>query len=70
MNVVRLRYSKDGGHNWSDWRERPLGEVGEFMNRVQFSRLGRGRDWVFEISVTSPVRADLMAASMQVEGQA
>ena len=68
MSSVLVRYSKDGGHNWSAWRERSLGEVGEFTKRVTMRRLGLGRQWVFDIKVTDDVKRDLMAASMQIEG--
>ena len=63
---VQFRYSKDGGNNWSTWVERSLGEVGQFQQRVRRYRLGQGRQWVFDIRVTSPVRADLLAAAVQV----
>ena len=64
---VDLRYSKDGGNNWSNWRKIPLGETGDFVKRVQARRLGMGRQWVFDIRVTDPVKADLMAASIMAE---
>lgn len=62
-----MRYSKNGGRNWSNWKQRSLGEVGDFMKRVRLYRLGRGRQWVVDIRVTDPVRADLIAGSVQVE---
>lgn len=65
--TVQIRYSKDGGRNSPAWRDRSLGEQGEFQQRVVLRRLGIGRQWVFEWKVTSPVRADLIAASLQVE---
>jgi hypothetical protein len=66
---VDIRYSKDGGRNWSHWKRRSLGEVGDFMKRVRVNRLGRGRQWVFDIRVTDDCRADLLAASVKVEGE-
>lgn len=63
---VMFRYSKDGGHNWSAWVERDLGEVGEFQKRVRRYRLGQGRQWVFDTRVTSPIRVDILAMSLQV----
>ena len=65
--VVQIRYSRDGGRNWSAWRERSLGDLGEFMKRVRCLRLGQGRQWVFEWKVTDAVRADCLGASLQVE---
>ncbi len=66
--TVQFRYSKDGGENWSEWRDRSLGEVGAFQKRVTFNRFGKGRQWVFDIKVTSPCAAHLIAASYDLEG--
>lgn len=66
-SFVDIRYSRDGGRNWSNWKQRSLGEAGDFMKRVRLYRLGRGRQWVFDVRVTDPVRADLIAGSIQVE---
>ncbi|TNW23428.1 hypothetical protein EIP73_11700 [Xylella fastidiosa subsp. pauca] len=62
---VMLRYSKDGGHNWSAWVERDLGDVGAFQKRLRRYRLGQGRQWVFDIRITDPVVAHLLAMSLQ-----
>ena len=66
---VDFRYSKDGGHNWSDWRQCSLGETGSFMKRVEMRRFGQGVQWVFDIRVTDPGKADLMAASTMAEAE-
>lgn len=68
MSSIDLRYSKDGGRNWSDWRKLDMGETGDFVKRLQARRLGRGFQWVFDIRVTDPVRADLIAGSILPEG--
>lgn len=65
--TVDIRVSKDGGHNWSDWRTLDLGDTGDFVKRVETRRLGRGRQWVFDIRITDPIRADIMAASVMLE---
>jgi hypothetical protein len=67
VGSIDLRYSKDGGRNWSDWRKLSLGGTGDFVKRVQARRLGRSRQWLFDIRVTDPVRADLMAGSFLPE---
>lgn len=67
MSFVDVRYSKDGGENWSDWRRVDLGGTGDFMKRVVLRRLGRGRQWVFAYRITDNVRADCLAASIQTE---
>lgn len=68
MTYVDLRYSKDGGHNWSDWKRRERGEVGAFCKRIVIRRMGRGRQWVFQFRDSSDSAADVIAASIQVEG--
>lgn len=67
MTYVRIRYSKDGGHTFTDWRQIPLGEEGDYMRRVVARRFGSGRHWVFDVSVTDPVPVNLIAASIQME---
>lgn len=64
---IDVRYSKDGGRNWSDWRKLDMGSTGDFVKPLRLNRLGMGKQWVFDIRVTDPVRADLMAASVQAE---
>lgn len=68
MSSVDVRYSKDGGRNWSDWRKLDMGTTGDFLKRLELRRLGSGRHWLFDIRVTDPVRADLIAASIMPEG--
>jgi len=67
MSTVEFRYSKDGGENWSDWSQHDIGSTGDFVKRVIRRRLGRGRQWVFAFRITDNVRADCLAASMQLE---
>lgn len=67
MNYVDIRVSKDGGRTWSDFRKVPMGDLGDFMYPVVTRRWGRARHWVFDIRVTDDCRADLLAASAQLE---
>jgi len=64
---IDVRYSRDGGRNWSDWRSLDMGEVGSFTQPIEVRRLGRGRQWVFDFRITDPVRADILAASWMPE---
>lgn len=64
---VSLRYSDDGGRNFSNWKTVSLGAVGEYGKRVRFKRLGDFRNRVFEIQVSSPAQRDLLRASMQLK---
>lgn len=54
---VAMRISKDGGRTFGYSRTTSLGKVGQYRApRVRFRRLGSGRDFVFEFTVTDPVK--------------
>jgi len=59
---LMLQYSKDGGHTWSEEVWRDIGAIGQFKCRSLFLRLGRGRDWVFRLRVTDPVKTVFIGA--------
>ena len=63
-NQVEVRYSVDGGHNWSNWRIGNLGAPGQFAQRVIFRRFGSARAFVFQIRESGPIKSDLMAAEV------
>lgn len=67
MATLDIRYSKDGGRNWSDWRQLDMGNTGDFVKRLITTRLGRGYQWVFCVRVTDPVKADIISASIKLE---
>ncbi|MDA5337803.1 hypothetical protein LRM36_05165 [Stenotrophomonas maltophilia] len=66
-HFVEVRYSNDGGHNWQNWKRRSIGKTGEYEQRVKIHRLGRFRQRVFEIKVSSPRQSDLLAAVVNFE---
>lgn len=66
--TVDFRYSKDGGHNWSAWRQRDMGNTGDFVKQIEMRQFGQGRQWVFDIRVTDDAKADLMSAATMLEG--
>lgn len=53
---ARLSWSDDGGYTWSSEVSRSIGKIGETRARVRWLRLGRGRDRVFKVEITDPVR--------------
>lgn len=38
--TVEMRFSKDGGHNWTDWKPRSLGTQGQYRPRIQWRSQG------------------------------
>lgn len=63
---MTLSTSRDGGRNWSNLRERSLGELGEYRKRVQFHRCGQHYQFVPRIRVSSPIKATVLGAVAQV----
>jgi len=64
--LLMLRWSDDGGHSWSNIKTVSIGAVGEYEARAIFRRLGSGRNRVFEISLTDPVRFAVFGAFANV----
>lgn len=60
--LLMLRYSNDGGNTWSAERFGPMGAIGEYGNLCRFWDLGQGRDRVWEISGTDPVKFSVVGA--------
>jgi len=65
--IVMFRVSKDGGHTWSQERTAGAGRVGEYSKRVIWHRLGQGRDWIFEVTVSDAFRATLVSGWPEFE---
>ncbi len=65
---VRMRYSDDGGHNWSDWEAVPIGEVGQYVKKVQWTRLGSTYQRVYQFAVSSPRKRDILGATVSMKG--
>lgn len=65
---IMLRWSDDGGHNWSgEILQQIAGNIGETARRVKFNRLGStkkngGLDRIFELSSTDPFKVAIMGA--------
>ena len=67
--LVMLRWSDDGGHNWSNERLWSAGAPGETAKRVRFTRLGStrresGLDRMFELSSSDAFPVALIGASI------
>jgi hypothetical protein len=60
--VVWLRWSDDGGNQWGQPVQGAMGATGQYLRNVQWQRLGMGRDRVFELSWSAPVRTSLNGA--------
>jgi hypothetical protein len=69
--TVLLRWSDDGGHNWSNYHSANAGAIGRTGTRVFFRRLGdteKLRDRVYELSGTDPVFVAIQGAELRLSG--
>ena len=64
--TVMLRYSNDGGNEWSSWRYQSLGAVGQYTQRARFLRCGSGRDRVWQVRCTDDVPFAVVGAAIEV----
>ncbi len=58
--LVMLRWSDNGGHTWSNTHTAPMGAQGQFKARALWRRLGQGRNRVYEVSGTDPVKVAIL----------
>ncbi len=65
--LLMMRYSDDGGHTWSNEKVATVGAVGQYAARAKYNRLGSGRNRVWEISMTDPVKFVVLGAVLEGE---
>lgn len=65
-----LRFSKDGGHTWSNEFLLPIGKIGKRKKRVIHRRLGISRDWVFELTISDPNKIAIIGAQLDAVARA
>lgn len=64
---VDIRYSKNGGRDWSNWRTVSMGKLGDYAKQTRARRWGISRQWVFEVRVTDPTGRDILGAMVDME---
>jgi hypothetical protein len=62
-----LRWSNDGGSTWSNEHWTSIGVQGAYKNRAIWRRLGQARDRIYEVVVTDPIKAVIVAANLKAE---
>jgi hypothetical protein len=63
---VMLRISRDGGRTFGIERKRTIGQRGQYKKRVFWKKCGRGRDFVFEVAGSDPVKTAILGAGIKV----
>lgn len=64
---IGLCWSDDGGSTWSNWRFTTMGKIGQYSARAYWDMLGAGRNRVWKIRVTDPVKCVLIGAVVNAE---
>lgn len=59
-----IRWSDDGGFTWSNDHVITLGKVGDYKHRAKITRMGWGRDRVFEVEMADPVYRVVVSANI------
>jgi len=62
-----LRYSDDGGYNWTNPMIQSNGGRGEYAKILQFRRLGQARKRVYELSMVDPVGVNIAGARLTTQ---
>jgi hypothetical protein len=63
--VVNLTWSDDGGRNFANVRQLPMGAIGEYNNRCMTTRLGMGRRRIFRLYGSEPVKTALYGVNVK-----
>lgn len=64
---VMLQVSIDGGLTFSAPRGATIGKRGQYYSRARWGMLGSGRDMIFRVTMSDPVKFDLLSAMIDSE---
>jgi hypothetical protein len=64
---IAIQVSRNGGKTFGPQKIVTMGQIGAYLTRVIFRRLGSGRDFVFLITMTDPVKFVIASGSAVVE---
>ena len=64
---VMLQISRDGGYTWNNPIYAQAGRIGTYLTRCRWQRLGYGRDLVFRVFCSDPVKITMLSAYLDLE---
>jgi hypothetical protein len=67
---IVLKVSRDGGRTFGPEKWTSAGAVGLYRTRAIWRRLGSGRDFVFQWTMTDPVKFTVMSGSAEIRSAA
>jgi hypothetical protein len=59
---IMMQYSLDGGRTWSSENWMPMGDMGQFLTRVRWTRLGSALQFTFRVKISDPVKRTIIRA--------
>lgn len=62
---VSMSISKDGGFTYGNEIFRSIGQIGQYLYRSIWYRLGQARDWVFRFRITDPIKVVIIGATVE-----
>ena len=68
--VIMLRRSIDGGRTWGQaetWKTMGIGDIGAYGTLLRWFRQGMGRQFVWEITITDPVKRVIYGAHIDAD---
>jgi hypothetical protein len=64
---LMVQWSNDYGHTWGNFHYASIGKIGQYGARAKFNRLGRGRNRVWRLTMSDPVKFVVLGATLEVE---
>ena len=64
---IMLKTSLDGGNTFGNNMMQPLGKIGEYKKEVYWTNLGNSRSIIFDISLSDPVKFNIIGAFINLE---
>ena len=66
--IISMSMSKDFGHSYDSdkWVPVSIGAIGEYRTRAIWRRLGQGRDFVFKLKISDPVKRVLLGGWLKI----
>lgn len=63
--LISMQLSKDGARTWSNWFTASIGEVGKYLTKVVFRRLGVAEQMTFKIRISAAVKKALTGSYLR-----
>lgn len=64
---IMLQWSDDSGHTWGSESWTDLGKAGEYLTRARWRRLGRARNRVYRMKISSPNKVIVIGARLTTD---